>query len=137
MNSLIARKCPPACRDDEQAPLERAISVALVAVSGPRHGLAIEPTLPATANPPTRDPTLDTNGSAMPASASVAQRQWPGTDPNQPSGSKALGSDASLVVPVIASAEEVLRARELREQLKKKYLDRPSQPCSVWWVGID
>ena len=73
----------------------------------------------------------------MPASAWGVQRRWLGVDPNQPSWSKALGSDPSLAVPVIASLAEVLRARELREQLKKKYLNCPTQPCSLWWVGID
>lgn len=58
-------------------------------------------------------------------------------DPNQPSGAKAFVSAPALVVPVIASPEEVSRARELREELKKKYLNRPSQPCSPWSVGID
>ena len=136
VNSLIARKCPPPCCHDKQGPLEPATPLALVAVSGLRRGLVMEPPLPATA-PPTQDPALDTNGSTMPASACGVQRRWPETDPDQPSASKALGSDPSLVVPVFASPAEVFRARELREQLKKKYLNRPSQPCSLWWVGAD
>lgn len=85
---------------------------------------------------PTRDESVDTEGgSEMPAHS--VQRQWPGTDPNQFPGTRAFASDPSLVAPVIASPEEILRAREIREQLKKTYLDRPNQPCSLWWVGID
>ena len=61
----------------------------------------------------------------------------PARDPNQPPPSRANGSvsDPGLVAPVIASPEEISHARELREQIRKKYLNRPDQPCSVWWVG--
>jgi hypothetical protein len=90
----------------------------------------------AAADPPTQDEAVDTEGGSEMSAHSV-QWQWPGTDPNQFPGTKALASDPSLVAPVIASPEEILRAREIREQLKKAYLDRPSQPCSLWWVGID
>jgi hypothetical protein len=48
-----------------------------------------------------------------------------------------FAGDPSLVAPVIASAEEVFRARALREQIKKQYFDRPEQPCLPWSVGID
>ena len=136
MNSLIARKVPPACRDDERGLSERAVPPVLVAVSGLCHGLAMEPTLPPTTNPPTLDSAVDAkSGPAMLALARDVQ--WPGGDSDQRSGSKALASDPSLVIPVIASPEEVFRARELREQLRKQYLNRPSQPRSHWCVGVD
>ncbi len=138
VNSLIALKYLASCRDDEQGPLQRAMPPALVAVSGLRRGQAMEPTLSPTAAPPTRDSSVDTHdGSAMPATARGAQQRWPETDPNQPSGPLALTSDPSLDVPVIASPEEVFRARELREQLRKKYLNRPSHPYSRWCVGVE
>src|SRR5271169_5204151 len=92
----------------------------------------------AAADLPTRDAAVDTKGgSAMPAPVRGVQRQWPGTDPNQLPGAKAFASDPGLGVPVIASPEEILRAREIREQLKKRYLDRPNQPCPPWSVGVD
>ena len=55
----------------------------------------------------------------------------PGTPPDD------FVTDPSLVAPVIASPEEVLRARALREQLKKEYFDRPERPCLPWCVGAD
>ena len=138
LNNLTVRKDLPTWRNDEQGPLERATPPALVAVRGLRHGLAMETTPPPTADPPTRDAAVDTEGvSGVPASARAVQRRWPGTDPNQPSGTKALASDPALVVPVIASPAEVFRARELREQLRKRYANHPGQPCSLWCVGID
>src|SRR5208282_3834552 len=92
----------------------------------------------ATADPPTRDAAVDTKGgSAKPASVRGAQRRWPGTAPNQPSAIEAYAGYPDLVLAVIASPEEVLRAREIREQLRKKYLDRPSKHCFLWSVGID
>lgn len=123
VNNFVARKGLPASRrDNGRDLLVRAMRSVRVAVGGLRHGLAVEPT---------------PGGPAMPASARAMQRQWPETPPNQPAENKASASDPALVVPVIASPEEVLRARELREQLKKKYLDRPSQPCSPWCSGVD
>jgi len=136
VNSLIARKLPPPSRDDDEAALERAAPLALVAVSGLRQGSAMEPTLHVAA-PPTPNPAVAANGASIPGSVFGAQRGWSGTNPNQPDGPKAPGSDPSLVVPVIASGAEVSLARKLREQLRKKYLNNPSQPCSPWWVGID
>jgi len=65
------------------------------------------------------------------------QTQLPETDPAQRSRAKASASDPSLVGPVITSPADILRARELREQLKKKYLNRPSEPCCLWCVGAD
>jgi hypothetical protein len=132
MNSVIARKAPPECRDDEQSPLERAMPLLPVAVTYRRHGLAVAPSLTPT---PPRDAEVETKSLAgMPA---TMQLRLPKTNPNQPYGRKASATDPALVAPVIASSAEVLRARELREQLKKRYSDRPSQPCSLWCVGID
>ena len=141
MNNLVARRNLTACRNDEQGLLEPTVPAmpsALVAVSGLRHGLAMEQTLPPTADPATRRAVVEMKGvSGMPASAGVLQRQWTGTDPNQPCKLQASASDPGLVVPFIASPAEVSRARELREQIKKRYSNRPSQPCSLWCVGID
>jgi len=138
VNSLIARKCPPPYHDDEQGPVDRAMPPALVAVSDLRPGLAMEATLPPVADATTEDSAVDATRDPAPLpSARGVQQRWAGTDPNQLFGSKTLAGDPSLVVPVIASPEDVFRARELREQLKKKYLNRPSQPCSRWCVGID
>jgi len=126
MNVLIARKSPPACRDDGQNQLERAMQPALHSVSGLHHrSLVVNSTVDATGE------------SAMPASARGVHRRPPEADPNQPFSAEAFASAPSLVVPVIASLEEVLLARELRQQIKKRYLDRPSQTCSLWSVGID
>jgi hypothetical protein len=131
MNNLIAWQGPPACRDDGADQSKRAMPSAPVAVSGIRHRLEVD----WTALPPAAvDPK---GGSPISASADVVQRRLPETDPNQTSRASAFASDPSLVVPVIASLEEVLLARELRQQLRKRYLDRPIQPCSLWCVGID
>lgn len=135
MNSVIARKGLPACLDDEQVPLERAMPLLPVVVSYRPHGLAVAPSLTPTVAAPPRDAVVETKGLAgMPG---AMQLRLPKTDPKQPSGPKVSASDPALVVPVIASPAEVFRARELREQLKKRYMDRPSQPCSLWCVGID
>jgi len=134
MNSVIARKELPACCD-EQGPLERAMPLVPVAVGYRRQGLAAAPSLTPTVAPPPRDAVVEMKGLAgMPC---ALQLRLPKTDPNQPSEPKVAPSDPAFVVPVIASPAEVFRARELREQLKQKYLDRPSQPCSPWCVGID
>ena len=135
MNSVIARKGLPACRDDEQSPLERPMPPVPVAVSYWRQGLAVAPSLAPTVAPPPRDTVVETKGLAgMPG---AMQLRLPKTNPNQPSGPKVSATDPALIVPVIASPAEIFRARELREQLKKRYSDRPSQPCSLWCVGID
>src|SRR5438093_2425479 len=98
----------------------------------------MDSTVLATPDEVMRDAAVDAlGGSTMPASARGVQRRLPEANPNQPSIAKAFASDPSLVVPVKASLEEVVLARELRQQLKKRYLDRPSQPCSLWCVGID
>jgi hypothetical protein len=139
MNDLIARKRPPACRDDDAGTVKRTMQPALRAISGLHHrSLVVDMTVLATPDQLTRDAAIDAlGGSTMPASASGVQPGLPEANPNQPSIAKAFASDPSLVVPVIASLEEVLLARELRQQLKKRYLDRPTQPCSLWCVGID
>ena len=134
MNSVIARKGLPACRDDEQSPLE-AMPPMPVAVSYRRYGLAVAPSLTPTVALPPGDAMVETKGLAgMPG---TIQLRLPKTDPNHPSGPKVSASDPALVVPVIASPAEVFRARELREQLRQRYSDRPGQPCSLWCVGID
>jgi hypothetical protein len=131
MNDLIARKRPPACRDNGAGPAKRTMQPKLCAVSGVHPGK--DSTVLATPDQLARDAAVEAQGgSAMPASPRGAQRRLPEADPNQ-----AFASDPSLVVPVIASLEEVLLARELRQQLKKRYLDHPTQPCSLWCVGID
>jgi hypothetical protein len=113
---------------------------ALCAVSDVHHrSPAIDSTVLASADELMRDAAaVDAlGGSTMPASARGVQRRLPAADPNQPFSAEAFASDPSLVVAVIASLEEVLLARELRQQIKKRYLDRPSQTCSLWSVGID
>ena len=65
------------------------------------------------------------------------QQRLPETDPNRISGAKVFASDPALVVPVIASQDEISRAREIRQQLRKKYLGGPSEPSTLWCVGID
>ena len=135
IKSVIARKELPARRDDEQGPLERAVPPLRVAASYLRHGLPVAPSLAPIVAPPTRDAVLEVKRLAV-TPGSMQLRQ-PKTDPNQLSRHKASASDPALVVPVIASPAEVFRARELREQIKKRYSDRPSQPCSLWCVGVD
>jgi hypothetical protein len=127
------------CSDDGQDQLERAMQPALCAVSGVRRlSLVVDSTVLATPDRLTRDAAVDAQRvSSMPASVRGVQRRLPEGDPKQPSRAEAFASDPSLVVPVIASLEEILLARELRQQLKKRYLDRTSQPCSLWSVGID
>jgi len=126
MTDSIARKSPPACRDDGQNQLERAMQPALYSVSGLHHRSLVV------------NSTVDSRGeSAMPASARGVHRRLPEADPNRPPIADPFASDPFLVAPVIASLEEVLLARELRQQIRGRYLDRPSQPCSLWCVGID
>ena len=126
MTDSIARKSPPACRDDGQNRSERAMQPALYSVSGVHHRSLVV------------NSTVDARGeSAMPAPARGMHRRLPEADPNQPSVADRFASDPFLVAPVIASLEEVLLARELRQQIRGRYLDRPSQPCSLWCVGID
>ena len=117
MNNLIARKFPPASRDNEQGCLDWTMPSTLVAVRRLDHGSLREwPLL--TADPTTLDSLVEMKC-------------------DQRSGPETLANDPSLVAPVIASPEEVFRARELREQIKKEYLNRPSQPRSLWCLGID
>ena len=130
----VVGKAPATCRDDELGSLELAPPTALISVNGRANG----PVLPPRTDPPKRDSSVDAKGgSAAREPARSAQRRSPGTSPDERSASWAFDSDPGLVVPVIASPEEVLRARELREQLKKEYLDHPGRPCLPWCVGAD
>ena len=135
MNSVIARKGLPACRDDQPSALDAAMPPVPIAVGYRRQGLPVAPSLTPTVAPPPQDAVVEMQG--LPGMPDAMQLRLPKGDPNQPSGPKVSASDPALVVPVIASPAEVFRARELREQLKKRYSDRPSQPCSLWCVGID
>ena len=121
VNSLIAQQFPPASRDNEQRHLGPDHAVGYRQSRGSWSGIGTD--VP-TADPPSLDSAGEMkSGSAMPASAR--------------GGSKSLADDPGLVVPVIASPEEVFRARELREQIKREYLNRPSQHDSLWCVGVD
>jgi len=138
LNDSITPKQTSACRDDGQDRWERAAQSALCAISGVHHPSLIVDSTELATDQLTRAAAVDARGgSAMPASARGAQWRLPEADPNLPSRAEASASDPSLVVPVIASLEEVLLARELRQQLRRRYLDRGSQPCSLWCVGID
>jgi hypothetical protein len=46
-------------------------------------------------------------------------------------------TDPALVRPVIASPQQIEQARELRERIRNKYLNREGQHCALWCVGID
>src|SRR5437879_1631828 len=102
MNDLIARKNPPACRDNGAGPVKRTMQPALCAVSGVHP--SNDSTVLATPDQLTRDAAVEAQGgSAMPASPRGVQRRLPEADPNQPSRAEDFASDPSLVVPVIAS----------------------------------
>jgi len=91
-----------------------------------------------TADPLPPDGSIDAkDASATPVSAPSLKHERPTADPKQVSRSRVPGGDPRLVAAVIASPEDILRAREIREQLKKEYSDRPNQPSSLWWVGVD
>jgi hypothetical protein len=107
MIGAVVRKAAAARPTDEQGSPERAPPTALVAVNGQ----AKESLPPPPTDTPTRSP--------------------------EKSPDERFESDPSLVAPVIASPEEVLRARALREQLKKEYFGRPERPCLPWCVGAD
>jgi len=137
MNNVIPRVRPAARREDGHDHAELGKTPELVAVSG-LHPLTVDSTVFAAPDQPSREAALWTNdGSGTSASARDVQPRGPETDPSQPFRTTAFASDPSLVVPVMASPAEILRARELREQLKKKYLNRPSEPCCLWCVGAD
>ena len=137
LNDLITPKQTTACRDDGRDPWELAMQSALCAVRCVDHRSLVESTVLAI-DQLARDAAIDARGgSAMPASARGVQRRLPEVNPNLSPRAEAFAGDPSLVVPVIASLEEVVLARELRQQLRRRYLDRPSQPCSLWCVGID
>jgi hypothetical protein len=87
---------------------------------------------------PTRDRAADTMVTpATPALAPGVLLPFPEPNPTPPPRTNAFASDPSLAIPVIASPEDIVRARELRQQLRKRYLDGPSEACSLWSVGID
>ena len=138
LNDSITPKQTSVCPDDGQDRWERATQSALCAISGVHHPSLIVDSTELATDQLTRAAAVDARGgSATSASARGAQRGLPEADPNVPSRAEAFASDPSLVVPVIASLEEILLARELRQQLRRRYLDRGSQPCSLWCVGID
>jgi len=65
---------------------------------------------------------------AQPAGHSHVQLAAVGTPPS---------FDPFFAPAVIASAEEIRYAQELRRQLEQRYLNRPSSPVSFWCVGVD
>ena len=94
--------------------------------------------LPVTDDPPAPDPTIEPKGqSTTSASARDVQPPLLGADPLQASEAKTFASDPAFIAPVIASPQEILYAQELRERLKKRYLNQRSQPLSLWCVGVD
>jgi hypothetical protein len=127
----VARKETPDGRDEDEGSSKRAASAPVVDLGG----LAVGPVPAPTTHLPMRDSSVDAQGAS--ASARGEPQRWPGTNREQGSASHAAGTDPSLVVPVIASQEDVLRARQLRDQIRKEYLNRPGQPCSLWCVGAD
>ena len=136
MNSLIRRKGRSAYRHEDPDPLERAMPRALVALNGVRHGQAVDSKLSATADARVPVAAVDAKVRSL-VWARGAQRPSRGTDPLRPTGAKTFVSDPAFVVPVIASSQEIRYAQELREQLKRKYLDQPSLLCSPWCVDVD
>jgi hypothetical protein len=139
MNTLIAWDGQPERRNDPENRVEGdMLPSAIVAVSGPRHRLAVDSPVLWAADRPTREAPVDTaDGLTTPASGRGIQTPLPETDPQQPSRPNVFARDPSLSVPVIATAEDIVRARELRQQLRKKYPNRLSQPCSLWCVGVE
>jgi len=100
------------------------------------HIVAVDSTVLATPDRPTRDGVFGpTGGSAT--SARSTQTPWPEAQPGRPARANTFASDRSLVIPVIASLGEIRRARELRQQIEKRYLNRPNQPYCLWCVGAD
>ena len=135
----MKRLIPPwrlAYRYDHEEPLERPRVFALVAVGGPRHRSAVDVKLSATADAGAPDAVVEAKIKSL-ASARAAQGPSHRIDTVEPIGTRRFVSDSTFIVPVIASPQEIHHARELREQLKKKYLNRPSQPCSPWCVSVD
>jgi len=98
------------------------------------HIVAVDSTVLATPDRPTRDGVFGpTGGSAT----SARSTPWPEAQPGRPARANTFASDRSLVIPVIASLGEIRRARELRQQIEKRYLNRPNQPYCLWCVGAD
>jgi len=105
-------------------------------VNAARHDPAVNAKLSATTDSGAPDAAVNAMVKSL-ASAHAAQGPSHHIDTVQPARAKSLVSDPAFVVPVIASPQEICHARELREQLKKKYLNQTSQPCSPWCVGVD
>jgi hypothetical protein len=132
----MPRKGQLAYRHEDEEALERPRLCALVALKGPRRDPAVESKLPAAADAPAPVVTISATVESL-ASTCAEQGPLHGIDALQPTGAKTFAGDPAFVVPVIASPQEIRYAHELREQLKKKYLDQPSRPCSPWCVGVD
>ena len=131
----VVRKTPAAVRDKNESSSQPANCPPLVAI-GSSHAKGPGPA--SQTDLPRGEPVVHTQGtSVLPVSANGEPQRSPGTNQEQCSASDAAGSDPSLVVPVIASQEDVLRARQLRDQIRKEYLDRPGRACSPWCVGAD
>jgi hypothetical protein len=45
--------------------------------------------------------------------------------------------DSALASFVTASADEIRYARELREPIEQRYLNRPTPAPAAWTVGVD
>lgn len=75
--------------------------------------------------------------SANPTPAGAAEPQWPDTDPSAPSRASAFASARGIQEPVVASPEEMRRAREIWEQLRKRYLDRDAESGAAECVDTD
>jgi hypothetical protein len=136
MKRLIPRKGRLAYRHDDEEPLERPRVCALVAVNGPRHDPAVDAKLSATTDAGARDAAGNAEVESL-ASTRAVEGSSHRIEAIQPRGASRFVSDPAFVVPVIASPQEIRHARELREQLKKKYLNLPNQPCSPWCTGVD
>ena len=139
MKILLDRGGPPVRLEDEQDPRGFSMpTVPLVTTARVRNSVTAESATCATVEQTTRDRAIDADdGLAVPASPRSVQPPLSEKNPNQTFSAKPFVNDSSLVVPVIASPDEILRARELRQQLKKKYLNQPSEPSSLWCIGVD
>jgi hypothetical protein len=136
MNSSMPRKGRLAYQRDDEEALDRPRLCALVVLKGLRQDPAVDSNLSATADVPAHAAAVSAKVES-PASTRAGRRPSHGIDALQPAGDKTFAGDPAFVVPVIASPQEIRYAHELREQLKKKYLDQPSRPCSPWCVGVD
>jgi hypothetical protein len=73
------------------------------------------------------DPALRERGGAIPRAVAA---------PGQ-SSHRLSASDPALVKPAIASPQQMQQARDLREQIKQRYLNRETPPVAFWSVDID